>query len=323
MSAMDELLTAEVSWRSEPGVSHACVWLSDGTVVGHRDLATGEDHPSSPEHLPTMRAVLIDWLVGPGAACVPGVEPAYVAPTARGVRGWFARRRARRDHDRALSAYREHRLDHPTWKVPIDLPRSGWRDLVRNEPGQALWAHAATLPRPGLFDAQGRRERQAWTTGALGEETVARQLWQVARPGAWRVLHSVPVGRRGSDIDHVLVGPGGVFTVNTKSHRGANVWVGPNTFMVNGHRQPYLRNSRHEAERASRLLTAAVGTPVAVRGLVVVVDPRSINRAKAPDDVAVVTRLELARWAAGLPPAMSPERVEAVFAAARRSTTWV
>lgn len=120
-----------------------------------------------------------------------------------------------------------------------------------------------------------------------------------------------------------LVGPGGIFTVNTKSHRGANVWVGPNTFMVNGHRQPYLRNSRHEAERASRLLTAAVGTPVAARGLVVVVDPRSINRSKAPDDVAVVTRLELARWAARLPPVMSPAQVEAVFAAARRSTTWV
>ncbi|MFE7074420.1 nuclease-related domain-containing protein [Streptomyces sp. NPDC057620] len=30
----------------------------------------------------------------------------------------------------------------------------------------------------------------------------------------------------GGGIDHLLIGPGGVFTINTKHHQGAPVWVG-------------------------------------------------------------------------------------------------
>ena len=42
-------------------------------------------------------------------------------------------------------------------------------------------------------------------------------------------------------------------------------------FLVNGHRQPYVRNSRHEAARAGRAgrpLSAACGFPVVVTGVV-------------------------------------------------------
>jgi hypothetical protein len=34
----------------------------------------------------------------------------------------------------------------------------------------------------------------------------------------WRVRHAVPIGDKGSDIDHVVIGPGGVFTINAKHH---------------------------------------------------------------------------------------------------------
>ena len=34
----------------------------------------------------------------------------------------------------------------------------------------------------------------------------------------WRAIHDVDTGR--GNIDHVLVGPGGILTVETKSHRG-------------------------------------------------------------------------------------------------------
>jgi hypothetical protein len=32
----------------------------------------------------------------------------------------------------------------------------------------------------------------------------------------WTVLHSVPVGTGSTDIDHIAIGPAGVFTLNTK-----------------------------------------------------------------------------------------------------------
>jgi Nuclease-related domain len=58
-----------------------------------------------------------------------------------------------------------------------------------------------------------RRER-----GATGEEQVGSLLDQLAGD-EWRVMHDVSLGGHGN-VDHVLVGPAGVFTVETKSHPG-------------------------------------------------------------------------------------------------------
>jgi hypothetical protein len=53
--------------------------------------------------------------------------------------------------------------------------------------------------------------------GAEGERKVGAIL-EGLEP-KWHVLHGVYLGS--GDIDHVLVGPGGTFTVETKSHGGA------------------------------------------------------------------------------------------------------
>lgn len=114
-----------------------------------------------------------------------------------------------------------------------------------------------------------RTDERAWRIGADGEEKVAAQLAELSKKDPrWRALHAIPVGHRGSDIDHPFIGPGGIFTVNAKNHPGAKIWVGGNTFMVNGHRQPYIRNARYEADRAAKLLTAVCGFPVHVQGLI-------------------------------------------------------
>jgi Nuclease-related domain len=51
--------------------------------------------------------------------------------------------------------------------------------------------------------------------GATAEEHVGGLLDQLA---GWRVLHDVSTGH--GNIDHILIGPAGVFTVETKSHPG-------------------------------------------------------------------------------------------------------
>jgi hypothetical protein len=46
---------------------------------------------------------------------------------------------------------------------------------------------------------------------------VAGQLDKLMRRDPrWRCRHSIPVGSNGADIDHLVIGPGGVFTLNTK-----------------------------------------------------------------------------------------------------------
>jgi hypothetical protein len=57
-----------------------------------------------------------------------------------------------------------------------------------------------------------RRDR-----GASGEEHVGGLLDEMAEPG-WEVIHDASLGR--GNVDHILIGPAGVFTVETKSHGG-------------------------------------------------------------------------------------------------------
>jgi hypothetical protein len=64
-----------------------------------------------------------------------------------------------------------------------------------------------------LYSAQADR----WLRGAEGERAVAAVLAQLEDDG-WLALHDISLGR--GNVDHVLVGPGGIFTIETKSHSG-------------------------------------------------------------------------------------------------------
>jgi hypothetical protein len=214
------------------------------------------------------------------------------------------------------------------------VPPAQWKDLAENRPGQAAREQAdAELAamrersRVGTFIARAfdmKTDERAWRVGAGGEETVGGRLEKLTKHG-WHILHAVPVGDRGSDIDHVVIGPGGVFTVNTKRHPDKSVWVGRNTVMVDGHRTNYLRNSRFEGERASRLLTAAVGFPVLARPALVFLTGSlfpHVTIKQAPDDVIILDRMDVPGAFKRATHRLSPEQVELIFEHARRSTTW-
>jgi len=60
-----------------------------------------------------------------------------------------------------------------------------------------------------------------WGRGAAGEELVGEALDGLRERG-WFALHDVQLDP--GNIDHVLVGPAGIFTIRTKSHRG-RLWA--------------------------------------------------------------------------------------------------
>jgi len=168
-----------------------------------------------------------------------------------------------------------------------------------------------------------KTNERAWRIGADGEEAVADQLAKLGPQ--WQVLHAVRVGDRGSDIDHVVIGPAGVFTVNAKHHPHANVWVGGDTFLVNGQRAPYVRNSRHEALRAAQLLTEQAGFPVEVTGVIAVIGAhKGFTVKKQPEDGAVIVtpRKRISQIILKRPPQLTPLEINAIYQVARRSTTW-
>ncbi|HEV3498479.1 MAG TPA: nuclease-related domain-containing protein, partial [Actinomycetes bacterium] len=59
----------------------------------------------------------------------------------------------------------------------------------------------------------------AWRRGATGERRTARLLSQLERHG-WAILHDLAVPGSRANLDHLVIGPGGVFAIDSKQYRG-------------------------------------------------------------------------------------------------------
>lgn len=210
----------------------------------------------------------------------------------------------------------------PSGPVP---PRS-MRDRV---PGQALieqvlLAQAAARPLTRLERLVGRDplepDARPWYTGALGERSVAARL--ATLPDGWTVLHSLPVGRGGADVDHLVVGPGGVFTINTKHHVDASVWVAGRTVLVAGQRQPYAARSEAEGRRVDRIVAEVVADAPVVRPLVVVVGAKRLTVKAGPVAVTVLRAEQLRRWLVAQPARLTPAQVQRLVDRFDDPATW-
>src|SRR5687767_11986945 len=63
------------------------------------------------------------------------------------------------------------------------------------------------------------RQAERWRRGAEGEEATAAAL--AALPSSWIVIHDVVwPGRKLANIDHIAVGPSGVFVIDSKNWSG-------------------------------------------------------------------------------------------------------
>lgn len=325
-------------WRRY-GKDRLYVTLPDESKIGFWDLVTGEGHPESPEHLPALLAAVEAWKAAQEAESTGASDPMpAVAPAASidastdaaetGLADLLAGKPVPPDFEPDPDAP-SRVIESATRDLPTETPVRPWLDLASNQAGaeareQALAAREAAPVKTTLARVLGvHTDERAWRIGADGEEKVAAQLAKVAKKDPrWRFLHAIPVGDRGSDIDHLIIGPGGVFTVNAKNHPKAKIWVGGNTLMVNGHKQPYVRNSRYEATRAAKMLTAACGFPVLVEGLIVTVNAADVTIKNQPDGVSVTWRNNLAKWVLRHGDILDDETVAAIYEAARRSTTW-
>ncbi|WP_431220933.1 nuclease-related domain-containing protein [Leifsonia xyli] len=195
-------------------------------------------------------------------------------------------------------------------------------------PGAAVMEQVVRLqeaagPRSALARAFGvdplRDDAQAWFAGALGEREVGALLSRL--PAGWSAFHAVPVGSGDADVDHLVVGPGGVFVVNTKHHRGAKLTVYQRSVLVNGTKQPYLRNSDLEASRVrGLLLRAGIETPV--EPVIAVVGAKEVRIRQKPARAAVVRSESLIRWLSRRPVRMDAEAVARAAALFDDPATW-
>jgi nuclease-like protein len=153
----------------------------------------------------------------------------------------------------------------------------------------------------------------AWRRGAAGERRTARLLGPLERQG-WTILHDLAVPGSAANIDHLAIGRGGVFVIDSKQYRG-RLQLDPSGRLWHGRYPltPTLRAVEFEADRAAHVLA----DPQVVIPIV------AVHGAQAPwgkivvDGVPVVPARRLPSMLRALPPVLGPERVAGLAARAR------
>ena len=156
--------------------------------------------------------------------------------------------------------------------------------------------------------------------GVVGEIEVGESLDRLGPE--WSVLHAVPVESGLADIDHLVIGPAGVFVVATKNHSGLNVWASQRTLMVGGVRQPHIRNMEYEMGRAERSLSAASGSAIEVSGILAMVAAKSVVVREKHRDVAVLSSGHIVSWLQRHKRVLTPAQVSHISTAASLASTW-
>ncbi|MFF8956192.1 nuclease-related domain-containing protein [Streptomyces sp. NPDC014894] len=213
-----------------------------------------------------------------------------------------------------------------TRPAPLLPPLTPENDLARRRPGAALrelLAESGPGPLERLLDRLLRRrsEWDSWRQGLAGERLVGAELNRLTRRG-WHVLHSVPLPRE-VDIDHLLIGPGGVFSVNAKHHNGKPVRVDQDTVRIgDGPPHPYLVKSRSEARRVRAVLERFCPFDVPVQPVLVFVGVTALDLSAAPPDVRVYRQ----RHVSALGPlsgALTSAQSDQIFDIARDRRAWL
>jgi hypothetical protein len=177
--------------------------------------------------------------------------------------------------------------------------------LVAPRLGLLLSVLAATAAGWGLR-FRPSRDAVAWRQGAVGERRTARLLGPLERQG-WVVLHDLAVPGSQANIDHLVIGPAGVFVIDSKQYSGrlqldrsGRLWHGRYPLA------PVLRAVSFEADQAAQVLT---DPDVVVRPIV------AVHGAQVPwgkmviDGVPVVPARRLPSMLGGLPAVLGPERI--------------
>jgi hypothetical protein len=154
---------------------------------------------------------------------------------------------------------------------------------------------------------------EQWQVGAWGEQWTAKEVAKLTAAG-WIMLHDLRRG--GANVDHVLIGPAGVFVLDSKNLDG-EVTVDRDTLALTrpGDDWPAYssdgpaRQVRGNAAHLHELIRRRTGRKVWVRG-VVVLWARFPQQHAAGNRVDLVAGPHLADWLAAQPRQLSVDEVQ-------------
>lgn len=175
----------------------------------------------------------------------------------------------------------------------------------------AFWLFARLSP-PGWIEN--------WQSGAWGEQATAKEL-KALDIEIWVVLHDLPAGR--GNIDHVVVGPPGVYLLDSK-RLGGSVRVDGPTVTVRRLDDPELTYQHPGAGHLLNLARQTHDRVLATSRIKTWVTPVMVLWADFPqrvaeDRCAYVHGEELVAWLRSRPQQIASSRVQQVAEAVRAS----
>jgi len=159
--------------------------------------------------------------------------------------------------------------------------------------------------------------------GALGELLVGDVLENLGTN--WDVLHDLPLtpsDNCDSVLDHLVIGPAGVYAVHVSNFTDKDVVIVSDLLLVGGEAHDHIRAAKARAAAAAELLSAASGSPVRVRPILVVVDPRRLSVRVAAAGVRVIPSWQLERFLSRGARTLTGTEVARISDLADLATTW-
>lgn len=150
--------------------------------------------------------------------------------------------------------------------------------------------------------------------GTIGEKRVIRTL-TTALGNEYSMFNDVKLrGITGGNIDHVVVGPTGIFVIETKNIKGKISYYGDNWEGV-GRKSP-SRQARINAMRIKKILASSASLrsrPFWIQGIVVMANRRAeITERKPPEHVKVTKIDELADYIKGVTRTLDAQEIEQI-----------
>ncbi|MET1044999.1 MAG: nuclease-related domain-containing protein [Microbacteriaceae bacterium] len=154
---------------------------------------------------------------------------------------------------------------------------------------------------------------------AVAERRVGLLLEELG--GQWDVLHAIPRTDPDQPLEHLIVGPPGVFVLRGYDLGAGDVWLRGATLVARRHRQS-LDDLQEQAEYASRMLGLATALPIEVRPIAVLLDPGRVWARPDGAGLIVLSNRELVTWLLSRPSRYCGDEIVALSVAAETAATW-
>jgi len=141
-------------------------------------------------------------------------------------------------------------------------------------------------------------------------------------PPEWTVISAVPASHDAPAIEHVVVGPGGLFTLSCAVHTNRAVWVADSILVVDRTTFGHIPEAVSQARRVTDLLGERMLLPATAQPVVAIVDAKRITIRERPEQVLVLDARSLNSTLTNLPTILGAAELQEIRGILNDPASW-